>query len=391
MKAFVTMKATYRVVTPMFCGGADQGAELRLASFKGALRFWWRSLQWKKVKDTSELWQKEADLFGSSDQTVGRSKVQMKLEGPSKLKEKLKKEQVFNNGNSQGLHYLGYGVMEAFGSVKTGKKAGQLTREMIPGGEFTVAFRCGPNLSSEQLEQLQQALILVGTVGGMGSKARKGLGSLTLTRFSWDGAAMPIPSLPKDRLKSILNQVGDGLPDWTAWSRRARLLVVEVRGESDPTGLLDKLGRELVHFRSWGKENKVLGKDSEKNFKFDHDLSKGTPVSDCHPHRVVFGLPHNYGPLKKVTAKAPIERRASPLFFHIHQIDDNERPQGIVIFLPSLFLPQNSKLTSFGQDVELDRSNSFWNPIHGYLDRLLDRGKTKMQTIGLDAQEVQLV
>ena len=39
--------ATYRVVTPIFCAGADQQlAELRIPSFKGVLRFWWRALAW---------------------------------------------------------------------------------------------------------------------------------------------------------------------------------------------------------------------------------------------------------------------------------------------------------------------------------------------------------
>ena len=39
------IEATYRVVTPMFCGGAGAGsAELRMPSFKGVLRFWWRAL-----------------------------------------------------------------------------------------------------------------------------------------------------------------------------------------------------------------------------------------------------------------------------------------------------------------------------------------------------------
>ena len=40
------IRATYRIVTPMFCGGAEQQAEFRLASFKGVLRFWWRALMW---------------------------------------------------------------------------------------------------------------------------------------------------------------------------------------------------------------------------------------------------------------------------------------------------------------------------------------------------------
>ena len=42
---------TYKVVTPMFCGGADiEKAELRIASFKGVLRYWWRALAWVQYK-----------------------------------------------------------------------------------------------------------------------------------------------------------------------------------------------------------------------------------------------------------------------------------------------------------------------------------------------------
>ena len=39
----------YRIATPMFLGGENQQADatqFRNASFKGALRFWWRALNW---------------------------------------------------------------------------------------------------------------------------------------------------------------------------------------------------------------------------------------------------------------------------------------------------------------------------------------------------------
>jgi CRISPR-associated protein Cmr1 len=41
-----TIEAVYRIVTPMFVGGADQKPYdgVRAPSFKGALRFWWRTL-----------------------------------------------------------------------------------------------------------------------------------------------------------------------------------------------------------------------------------------------------------------------------------------------------------------------------------------------------------
>ena len=42
----------YRIVTPMFLGGEAQQADptqFRNASFKGALRFWWRALNWGRM------------------------------------------------------------------------------------------------------------------------------------------------------------------------------------------------------------------------------------------------------------------------------------------------------------------------------------------------------
>jgi len=43
------IKATYKIVTPMFLGGADHEEEIRVPSIKGALRFWWRALAWGAI------------------------------------------------------------------------------------------------------------------------------------------------------------------------------------------------------------------------------------------------------------------------------------------------------------------------------------------------------
>jgi len=43
------IKQTYKIITPMFIGDADQNlTSLRSPSIKGALRFWWRTLNWGK-------------------------------------------------------------------------------------------------------------------------------------------------------------------------------------------------------------------------------------------------------------------------------------------------------------------------------------------------------
>ncbi len=394
---YTILEATFRIVTPMFCGGADHGAELRLPSIKGALRFWWRTLQWAPGKKASELAKKEAELFGSSDQSHGRSKVQIQFLGPPALDKVIEEKKVLANGSNYGAHYLGYGVMEAFPSKanpdarppKAEKKAGELNRSMIPGGWFSIRLRCGPNLSSEYFEGLKNALILLGTVGGIGSKSRKGYGSLTLTELTCNGTMELLPEDPGERLKSILRNLPSGVPEWTAWSSAA--VVVQSEVGQDSLKLLDLLGREFVHFRSWGLNGKVLWKDSEQNFKDDHDLSK-EPNDKAFPQRAVFGLPHNYGKFESKSVRpAKLERRASPLFFHVHRMSDASKPKALVVFLPARFLPQEEDLLSFGKLVKLREGEPSWKPIEDFLDRLLERpGVKPLQDNSLKSKEVKL-
>jgi CRISPR-associated protein Cmr1 len=71
----ILIVATYRIVTPMFIGDANQKASgISPASVKGALRFWWRALNWSRIRakeqsDTvalQHLHSEESELFGSS-------------------------------------------------------------------------------------------------------------------------------------------------------------------------------------------------------------------------------------------------------------------------------------------------------------------------------------
>ncbi len=374
---FTTIEATYRIVTPMFCSGGDpQKAELRLASFKGVLRFWWRSLMWGKVKDVKELHEKEAAIFGSSDQKVGQSKVRLRFSSTNTTDPPSNSAEW---ANQKGIQYLGYGVMN---------HRGNLDRPMIPGGTFSVQLRLLPTLDEEQKQQIENALIMLGTVGGLGSKSRKGFGSLTLTELKVNRETRKLTTCPGERINQIIGSPKEGQPEWTAWSKQSRILLI-TSIEERVVDLLDQLGKEQVYYRSWGRNGKVLHQDREKNFQKDHDLSKGQPVAIKHPQRIAFGLPHNYqtGGVKP----SSLERRASPLFLHVHQISEQVSPIGVVIFLPSLFLPKNEKIRAFDNNVPLDSSENFWDPINGYLDRLIEKeGATKKVQTDLQAKEIPL-
>lgn len=75
LKRPTVIQATYRIVTPMFIGDAEQNATgIAPQSVKGALRFWWRALMWGEIRSQDqfntdekalrELHEQEAKLFG---------------------------------------------------------------------------------------------------------------------------------------------------------------------------------------------------------------------------------------------------------------------------------------------------------------------------------------
>ena len=387
------IEATYRVVTPMFCAGADPGrAELRLPSFKGVLRFWWRALAWSRLDGNLDEIQRQEDvLFGSTG--AGQSRVSMRLaidSAPSLIR----KDEVLTVPASdgrvvgEGARYLGYGVMHAFDSKKSNTRRGQLTRACLRAPfDFVVRMqlrgrKASPDALRQQSESLEDALICLGNRGGLGAKNRKGYGSLAIRSLLVNGEQ-------RWRLPQTMHELRDALvafrrgrqagnqPAYTALSREARHVLL-ASDRTQAVELLDLVGRELMRYRSWGHNGRVLGQPSEKNFRDDHDLMDGSR-RNRHPRRIAFGLPHNYG--KRADKQVGphdkgLDRRASPLFIHIHECGDT--PVAVLSFLPARFLPEDrSDISVGGSRIRQTPESDLYRPIHDFLDRLLDPEKRK--------------
>ncbi|MEK6673676.1 MAG: type III-B CRISPR module RAMP protein Cmr1, partial [Nitrospirota bacterium] len=120
-------KITFEIetITPMFLAGADQGkAELRAASIKGLMRFWWRALQADKL---DKLKENENRIFGSSDEGIGASKFAIRVTQPDKpFLMNFKKE---TKGRPDPVGYLFYSTF-----MQTGRE-----RPYFPeGGKFKI-------------------------------------------------------------------------------------------------------------------------------------------------------------------------------------------------------------------------------------------------------------
>ncbi len=380
--------ATYRVVTPLFCVGADPNRpELRLPGFKGVLRFWWRALAWQRCGGVlDEIRHQEDALFGSAG--AGRSRVSMRLAEFSASPKVSVGAVLETDGHvvGKGARYLGYGVMEAFASRRRQTSAGQLTRACFRTPfDFTVRMR-GRDLSATESASVTDALKAVGILGGMGARSRKGYGSLALRSLRVDGREQwQAPRSETDLRDAVAafrphGIVPTALPEFTALSGEARHVLLS-SSRQEPIALLDLIGRELVRFRSWGRNGKILGGalDSERNFKDDHDLMKGAMKDrppKTHPRRIAFGLPHNYGKEQVKPGDKHLDRRASPLFIHIHECGG--APVAVLSFLPARFLPKGRSTISVGRNrVQQCPEERLYRPIHDFLDRILDPTQRK--------------
>ena len=320
------LEARFKVVTPCFLGGQSHDAELRLPSIKGALRFWWRSLAYARVAQAGpgdriidRLAKEESHLFGSSE--AGQSRLIMRLDAKAPLRI-LEKDTILTDERGarvgMGARYLGYGVMEAFPSRKKGTEAGQLTRSCLAAPfEFSLRISAA---ETESLQSIEPAVRLLGMIGGLGSKSRKGYGSLNLIALEGDGVERwHPPSTVDDYGKDLCELLKDAEgyhhePGISAFSANARVDLFA--SHRTPLEVLNAYGEAMVRYRSWGKNGLILGGERSRcNFREDHEWMYDRPPSpDFHPRRAVFGLPHNYGRHKTVEPES-YDRRASPLFF----------------------------------------------------------------------------
>lgn len=293
-----TITATYRVVTPMFLGGADPTAEaeLRLPSFKGALRTWWRALQWGKVRDVAKLRQKEAELFGSSE--TGQSKVLLRLE--KAIAESNTVTEPWPPTSWQ--RYTGYGLRDK--GERCFLRCGQEWRLEV------ILLRC----SEEEKAQVLASLKLLGLAGGLGARSRKGWGSITLTAMQ--GADWTCPDTPaawEKAVANLLDQPTQGMPRWTAFSDAAKWKAGPVQENAEEA-------------QEW------LGK------RYQQTVKNTGPKRD----RAQFGLPRMF------KGNPRTERRASPLILHVHQCP-NGNALPCALWLPADFLENTPAIPGNGQ------------------------------------------
>lgn len=316
---------TLTLETPAFLAGALQEAgdcDLRPATLRGLLRWWWRTMHAGHLS-THQLLKLERLIWGaasgSGDADVP-SAISISLEKTGAASPVLYRKQDVVNAHglkkanrpkaNWGIAYVSYGMDER-----------DRSRYYIPDGsgwKLTILAKPAGKLTSQQvLEQAKAALWLLTNFGGVGSKSRKGFGSLKSEAGTAEveeckreaaGArsAMGLPSRSSaflqqsPSLENMLNPVDLELPGDDVW------------------WALDQLGDAVQEF------------------------------AQAHKHKIekkALGLPRRMneadGELRNLT------RHASPVHFHLSRYTAGFR--ATVVAFPS------EKLRSFDKNRELLR------------------------------------
>ncbi|WP_006786752.1 RAMP superfamily CRISPR-associated protein [Thiorhodospira sibirica] len=392
--------AHFEVVTPMFIGDGEQIArDVRPPSLKGALRFWWRALRWGHCLSAAggrvdaalrQLHHEEAVLFGlavKGDQG-GQGMFSLTVEYQGKVVGRRDA-----NAWKPGLgtqYLLGQGLWHF---------RDRLLRDYLPeGGQFVVRLRPHRRQDQALWASLEDALLAFGLFGGLGSRARRGLGSVSL--IALEGSGHVLPKTRAEYLRCAQRLFSHSLnikemPPFTACSAHTRLDVSN-QGKK-PLDLLEAIGGEFQLYRAWGNNGKVGSKDAERNFALDHHEALRAAQGELPkkvPQRVVFGLPHNYffsGSKAKVDIsvhkEAAGERRASALLMHVHRLCEGDY-LGVQVFMPAAFLPgragkpgQLKFKPGRGREMRLECPDTAvdWKVVHRFLDRFTERSSVRAE------------
>jgi CRISPR-associated protein Cmr1 len=321
------------ILTPMFLGGASQTAggkalgELRTQSIKGALRYWYRALL-----GPINVTQHESALFGSSDESVGASKVRIAVSGKTLLRYYDKpqfpeiKEHLFRHPTKgfpvNPLNYL------AYGPVDNNKRIARTA--FSPGGVF------GLSLSLErhadiQLADLYKSLYLLLNFGGLGSRSRKGYGALNLLNAQtvFEAQDWFVPGSPGQTLKSIINGKAPVRPLY--------------RKEYSYLDADTKLWLSKKAVATWEEGLSILG----------HDYHGWRQVLPVDSGRENLGTPLLHG-----NPTFANKRRASPYYLTLFKLDTATYKYG-VLHIPSDY----SKGTPIPSIAQREAHDAFQNEI----------------------------
>lgn len=167
--------ARLKTITPMFGGSASAGQvdlvnPVRAASVRGHLRFWWRATAGARCSSLAELYKKESELWGNTEQ---QGKIRAEVE-------------ICSAGREESPQKPAYALFPFRDSGAKGCESVEFRLKLT----YT-PHASGNPASADQIAEiraeLETALAAWVMFGGIGARTRRGCGSLDLVAGA-DGA-----------------------------------------------------------------------------------------------------------------------------------------------------------------------------------------------------------
>jgi CRISPR-associated protein Cmr1 len=347
----IIVRVPLGIVTPLFLGGSEpRGApELRPASFRGALRYWLRTLLGAHLGDSAldGLRKEETKVFGDASQDSG-SPVIVRVSTPPQP------EHFGAPGPANmGLRYLFFSMGQRERDPRTGQTITTWRDCFAAGSTFELILQTrSPGWSEDQeitFKRALAALWLLVRLGGLGARSRRGAGSLRAIAqpAGWPEKLPPLPvqAATPAALKAELEKCLRNLRDATGLLTDGRVHTpsafdvlhpaacdIRVLEKTWPTweNALEAVGAAFQGFRNryqpdYSNVKDVVGGRSQRL----------EPV-----HRAAFGLPIVFY-FRSLGAQGMLEgaehdRRASPLLFKAVQLADGQYTVVLTVFRATL-------------------------------------------------------
>lgn len=370
---------TRQVVDPPHYPVDSRG--IRIPSLRGVLEFWYRALL-GDLTNPDEIYGKQASLFGSAERGQG---LTIRPAGTPRFKHgELSFEQ-----KPLSYVYLGYGPLQnlivpdnrgrplavATSHHKTQARDAILI-EKGERGRFRFVARGLPS----QIEELRKALVLLHLFGGVGSRSRRGWGSVEVE-------AKGVPKPPsKDLAPWIAATLGQAWkpgsstapePRFSALSPETGIFVTRFP-MPDYESVLLTFFEHFERVRSYWKKRPLAVADHTLEIE-DSQRPAEESITGV-PRRLAFGMP--YHPTGK---KVDLEylgrnpdsgdeatRRASPLLLKVIRLGNGQHA-GVALFLKSSFFgDKDMQIGAVGRNL----TQQF--PGYEAIDKFFSEGWTKV-------------
>ncbi|MCC5935403.1 MAG: type III-B CRISPR module RAMP protein Cmr1 [Balneolales bacterium] len=312
------------VLTPMFLGGADQQAELRVPSIRGFLRFWWRAA----FSDSSrasykDLQAREAALFGGTVDKQGQSSVTIRLVSQEiQMADDLwldnnldrpgfEVQRKRQSGRNKGIGFLYYSK-----APNRNKKF-----EFIkPASSFSIVMT---SLSKDDIELAAKVFYLGSILGGLGSRSRRTAGAFEIRNIH--GLSFSLSDLKSwftTHLSALKQKDGQNL-------EVSNLMGATVYQSNESFGswydAVNDLGNQYEAFRFINRSKAYL------------TPVLGAPVMHNRNNPYVASYKEN-GQFKSR------ERRSSPIYMSV--MKEGERFRWVVTYLSGKIFPDGHKIAN---------------------------------------------